>query len=40
MPSQVVDSEKIEANYNDGILKIMIPKKVKEEVAVKTIEIK
>ena len=40
LPSQVVDSEKIEANYTDGILKIMIPKKVKEEVAVKTIEIK
>ena len=40
LPSQMVDAEKIEANYTDGILKIMIPKKVKEEATVKTIEIK
>ena len=40
LPSQMVDAEKIEANYTDGILKIMIPKKVKEEASVKTIEIK
>jgi HSP20 family molecular chaperone IbpA len=36
----VVDAENIAANYADGILKIMIPKKIKEENAVKTIEIK
>ena len=40
LPSQVVDAENIAANYADGILKIMIPKKIKEENAVKTIEIK
>lgn len=40
LPSEVVDAENIEANYNDGILKISIPKKVKEEISVKTIEIK
>lgn len=40
LPSQVVDSENIEANYSDGILKIMIPKKETEENAIKTIEIK
>ena len=40
LPSQVVDAENIAASYTDGILKIVIPKKVKEENAVKTIEIK
>ena len=38
--SDMVDAENIAANYADGILKIMIPKKIKEENAVKTIEIK
>jgi HSP20 family molecular chaperone IbpA len=36
----MVDAENIAASYTDGILKIVIPKKVKEENAVKTIEIK
>lgn len=40
LPSEVVDSENIEANYADGILKIAIPKKVREEIAIKRIEIK
>lgn len=40
LPSQVVDAENIAASYTDGILKIVIPKKIKEENAVKTIEIK
>lgn len=40
LPKDTVDSENIEANYVDGILKISVPKKVKEEAPVKTIEVK
>lgn len=40
LPAEVVDSENIEANYAEGILKIMIPKKQTEVNSVKTIEIK
>ena len=36
----MVDAENIAANYTDVILKIINKKKVKEENAVKTIEIK
>lgn len=39
LPSDV-DAEKIEAQYADGILKIMIPKKITEEIPLKKIEIK
>lgn len=40
LPSETVDDENIEANYADGILKINVPKKVKEGTPVKTIEVK
>ena len=35
LPQQVVDTEKIEANYTDGILKITVPKK---EVIAQTVK--
>ncbi|MEN2435494.1 Hsp20/alpha crystallin family protein [Weeksellaceae bacterium A-14] len=39
LPSESVDADSISANYEDGILKIEVPKKVKEEQQVKTIEV-
>ena len=39
LPSDRVDAEHISANYEDGILNVVIPKILKEEQQVKTIEV-
>jgi HSP20 family protein len=40
MPSDIVDVEHIEAKYENGILKLAVPKKENAKKEVKSIEIK
>ena len=40
MPSDIVDVERIEAKYDNGILKLAVPKRENAKKEVKTIEIK
>ena len=40
MPSDIVDVEHIEAKYDNGILKLAVPKRENAKKEVKTIEIK
>ena len=40
MPSDIVDVERIEAKYDNGILKLAVPKRENAKKEVKSIEIK
>ena len=40
LPSDIVDVERIEAKYDNGILKLAVPKRENAKKEVKTIEIK